>query len=181
VLGVDDGPFEKGQPGPVPLVAVSMEGRDLVEAVAFSEFPVDGGGATAFLADWVASLRARDALHAVVLGGITLAGLGIVDVTELSERLGLAVLAVTRRDSGASELEAALRAAGLEDRIALVTRSPRAEKLGHGLYAALAGIAPAPAGDLLRAVTRKGHMPEPLRLAHLIARARVRGESRGRV
>jgi endonuclease V-like protein UPF0215 family len=35
-------------------------------------------------------------LQAVILGGITIAGLGIIDVTTLDERLGLAVVVVTR-------------------------------------------------------------------------------------
>ena len=33
-------------------------------------------------------MRWEAALHAVVLGGITLAGLGLVDLEELAERLG---------------------------------------------------------------------------------------------
>jgi hypothetical protein len=41
VLGIDDGPFDKRQARLVPLVAVLMEGNDLVEGVALGEFPVD--------------------------------------------------------------------------------------------------------------------------------------------
>ena len=46
VLGIDDGPFEKGQTGRVPLVAALCEGASLLEAVARAEFPVDGEDAT---------------------------------------------------------------------------------------------------------------------------------------
>ena len=98
VLGIDDGPFEKFASRPVPVVGVMMEGPDLVEAVVRTEFPVDGDGATRFLADWVSSLRCRPALQGIFLGGITIAGLGLVDVVELSERLALPVLVVNRRD-----------------------------------------------------------------------------------
>ena len=58
LLGVDDGPFEKRQAAPVPLVAVMMEGADLVEGLAVSAFPVDGGDATGCLASWLSALRA---------------------------------------------------------------------------------------------------------------------------
>src|SRR5512133_2192867 len=97
-----------------------MEGRDLIESVALGEFPVDGDGATEYLANWIAGLRARPMLQAVVLGGITIAGLGIIDISTLAERLGLAVLVVTRHNPARSELDSALRAAGLIDRLSLL-------------------------------------------------------------
>lgn len=181
VLGIDDGPFEKHQPQPVPIVGVTMEGADLVESVALSAFPVDGAGATEFLARWVLGMRARAGLHAVVLGGITLAGLGIVEVAALAARVGKPVLAVSRRSTNRSELARALRAAGLEDRLPLVREAPRAFRVHDGLWVSAAGVEREAAARILRATLRKAQLPEPLRLAHLIARALVLGESRGRV
>jgi endonuclease V-like protein UPF0215 family len=178
---VDDGPFHKRQAAPVPVVGVVMEGADLVESVALSSFPVDGAGATEFLARWIAGLRGRAGLHAVVLGGITLAGLGIVELPALAERLALPVLAVARRSTNRSELARALRAAGLPERLPLVRESPRAFRVHDGLWVSAAGIERDDAGRLLRATLRKAALPEPLRLAHLVARAVALGESRGRV
>jgi endonuclease V-like protein UPF0215 family len=180
LLGVDDGPFEKRQAEPVPLVAVMMEGADLVEGVAVRRFPVDGEGATEFLADWLRGLRAHASAQGVVLGGITLAGLAVVDVEELSRRLERPVLVVTRRAPEDAQLVAALRAAGLAERVPLVERSPRAVRLEDGLYLAFAGADRAAASALARATLGKGNLPEPLRVAHLVARAIVTGESRGR-
>lgn len=180
LLGIDDGPFRKHVTASVPLVAVATEGADLVEAVAVTEFPVDGDGVTDFLADWVAALRIRPALQALVLGGITIAGLAVVDAGRLAERLGLPILIVNRRDPTNHRLEAALRAAGLEERIALVERTPPAYPVGERLFLAAAGAGPERAAALVRATRGKSALPEPLRLAHLIARALVEGESRGR-
>ncbi|MEE8580144.1 MAG: DUF99 family protein, partial [Myxococcota bacterium] len=84
-LGIDDGPFEKFQSRVASIVGVMMEGADLVEAVAHTEFPIDGDRATDFLLEWVQSLRCRPALQGVFLGGITIAGLGVVDIVALSE------------------------------------------------------------------------------------------------
>ena len=50
ILGIDDAPFVKGQDGDVPVVGVMMEGATLVEGVALGAFPVDGAGATDYLA-----------------------------------------------------------------------------------------------------------------------------------
>jgi endonuclease V-like protein UPF0215 family len=181
VLGIDDAPFAKRQREPVPIVAVMMEGCDLVEAVAFASFPVDGDDATAFLAGWVGGLRLRPSLRAVVLGGITIAGLGVVDVAELAERLRAPVLVATRRRPADADLVRALRAAGLAERIPLVLRAPRAARVAEGFYLAHAGISRPAAEAIARRTLRKARLPEPLRLAHLIGSALVTGASRGRV
>jgi hypothetical protein len=90
------------------------------------------------------------------------------------------VLVVTRREPADAELAAALRAAGLEDRIELVLRAPRAFRVETGLYLACAGIDRTGAERLARQTLGKAQLPEPLRVAHLIGAALVAGQSRGR-
>ena len=180
-LGVDDAPFDKRQSGSVPIVAVAMEGNDVIESVALGQFPVDGDGATDYLASWIATLRARPMVQAVILGGITIAGLGIIDLMALAERLGIAVLAVTRHNPARSELADALRAARLTDRLSLLERIPQAYGVGDGLFLAHAGATRVEAERLLAATLGKARLPEPLRVAHLIGQAFVLRESRGRV
>jgi uncharacterized protein len=181
LLGVDDAPFDKRQAAPVPVVGVVMEGPDRVESVALSQFPVDGEDATGYLAEWIGGLRARATLQGVILGGITMAGLALVDVTALAERLELPVLVVTRRNPVGSDLADALRSAGLEHRLALLERVPRAFGVGEGLFLAHAGTSRTEAERLVRSCLAKSRLPEPLRVAHLIGQAIVLRESRGRV
>ncbi len=181
MLGIDDAPFRKGQAEDVPIVGVMMEGATLVEGVALGAFPVDGADATGYLAAWIGGQRWYAALQAVVLGGITIAGLGLVDLEALARRLARPVLAVTRRDTATSDLERALRAAGLSDRLAVLERAPPARRLADGLYVACAGAGPEEAERIVRATLHKALLPEPLRLAHLIGAALVRGASHGRV
>lgn len=179
-LGIDDGPFEKSADASVPIVAVMMEGAHLVEAVARTEFPVDGDRATEFLAEWVASLRCRPALRGIFLGGITIAGLGVVDAEELSGRLDVPVLVVNRRNPAAHRVGDALRAAGLAERQPLLERCPQAFSIDDHVFVAAAGIGREQAARLVRTTRLKSDLPEPLRLAHLIAAAVATGESRGR-
>ncbi|UCE86780.1 MAG: DUF99 family protein [Deltaproteobacteria bacterium] len=181
VVGIDDGPFEKRQREPVPIVGVMMEGPDLVEAVAITRFPVDGAGATEFLVDWIRGLRLHPTLQGIVLGGVTIAGLGVVDIEALSRSLQVPALVVTRRDPANHRLREAFEAAGLAERLAVVERTARAFEAKPGVYLAHAGIERDAALRLLRGMLRKSKLPEPLRVAHLIAAALVSGESRGRV
>jgi len=180
VLGVDDGPFDKGVGRSVPLVGVTMEGPDLVEAVSITQFPVDGEDVTDFLADWIEPLRVKPALQGIFFAGITIAGLSVIDVHALSTRLGVPVAIVNRREPSNLRLTKALESAGLASRRAILERAPPAQSLNGRIYVATAGGDPAAAASLVRATLGKSDLPEPLRLAHLIARAIVTGESRGR-
>ncbi len=116
-----------------------------------------------------------------MLGGITLAGLGIVDIRKLAALLKRPVLVVTRRDTQQSPLADDLRAAKLAERIAIVECTPQAVQVEDGLFLASAGAMLHQAVQLLCATLKKARVPEPLRLAHLIGSALVRGESYGRV
>jgi endonuclease V-like protein UPF0215 family len=162
-----------------PYTPQAMEGPDLVEAVALTHFPVDGNDATAFLGDWIESLRIRPALHALFFGGITLAGLAVLEPEALSLRLGLPVLVLNRRPPRDDALREALLAAGLAPRIALLERAPVAIRFDD-LHVGICGLGREEAFDLLARTRRKGSLPEALRVAHLIARALETGESRGR-
>jgi endonuclease V-like protein UPF0215 family len=181
VLGIDDGPFRKDQREPVPVVGAMMEGADLVESIAIGSFEVDGDDATGFLARWIAGLRSHRSTQAIMLGGITIAGLGIIDLEELAARLSRPVVVVNRKNPKDSRLHEALLAAGFHDRIAILESTPAATRLHDGLFAAWAGADSELAEQLVRATLRKAGLPEPLRVAHIIARALVTGESRGRV
>jgi hypothetical protein len=181
LLGIDDAPFRKGQQEPVPIVAVVMEGALLVEGIAIGSFPVDGDGATDYLARWVGGMRWHPALQAVLLGGATIAGLGIVDIAELSERLGLPVLSMTRQGTEKSDLANALRAAGLADRIAILERIPPSRAVRSGIHIACAGASDEEAEEILRASLHVSKVPEPIRIAHLVGAALVAGASKGRV
>jgi len=180
VLGIDDGPFEKGVSSTTPIVGVMTEGARLVEAVAVTTFPVDGNDVTSFLAEWIQNLRFGPALQAVIFGGVTIAGLGVVDIVDLAERLGIPAMVVNRRDRTNHRLRHAFEAAGLSARLQIVEGMPPIFQVTEGLFAASAGIDQEAATRLIKSTLAKSELPEPLRIAHLIARALVRGESRGR-
>jgi len=92
----------------------------------------------------------------------------------------LPVLAVGRRDPRDHRLADALAAAALGERLAIVRRTPPARPVAGGGFVACAGASATRAAALVAAARRKSQLPEALRIAHLIAAAVVRGESRGR-
>src|SRR5258706_3135872 len=140
VLGIDDGPFEKYRPeARAPIVGVMMEGHDLVEAIAVTDFPVDGAGITAFLAEWIRARRFAPALHGVLFSGITLAGLAVLDPVSLARELGAPVVVVNRKSRSDAPLRGALAKAGLAERAALLDSAPASLALPGGIHAGIAG------------------------------------------
>ena len=117
----------------------------------------------------------------MILGGITIGGLGVIDMPALADALGVPVLVVTRHLPDNRELAAALRAAGLAHRQPILDGTPKSYRLREGLFLAHAGGHQRDAEHLVEAALGKANLPEPLRVAHLIGRALVMGESRGRV
>ena len=74
----------------------------------------------------------------------------------------------------------ALRAAGLTERIPVVEKCPAAWRVADGLYVTAVGANRDETERILASTRNKSQLPEPLRLAHLIGSAIVRGQSRGR-
>ncbi len=179
VLSIDDGPFDKYRDREALLVGVVTAGGDLVEGVLTTRVPVDGDRITERMAEWTARSRFRPVLRAVLINGLTTAGLSVVDLTELSRLLDLPAISVQRRPPRSAEVLRALEAAGLPERGALLERAGPSHLAGEVSFFC-AGVDPAAARAIIEAESGRSNLPEGLRLAHIIAQGLVLGESRGR-
>jgi endonuclease V-like protein UPF0215 family len=143
----------------------------------------------------------------VLLQGIAVGGFNVVDVHGLSQALGVPVLVVTRRPPDMAAVERALfgdaprtrpRVRGAARKWRLIQRAGAVEPLGASrrsvrrtaitglrmavprLFVQRAGLTLEEARRIVAATTLHGNVPEPLRLAHLIAGGIASGRSRGR-
>lgn len=183
MLGVDDGPFTWEQ-AHADVVGVLMRAGTYVEAVMRTRVAVDGDDATMALVNMVAKSRYADAVQVLMLDGVSFGGFNVVDLDAVRDALGVPVLTVTRDPPDKPAIEAALRKhfPDAERRLALLQRHPleRVETAHSPVWVKRVGLGEQDARDLVRATTVRGAIPEPLRLAHLIAAAIHFGESRGR-
>jgi uncharacterized protein len=106
----------------------------------------------------------------------------VIDLEALSSALALPVVVVARRrpDLGAIERALRMRVPGGLRKWRLIERAGAMEPAGP-VWMQRAGIAAAAARQLLARLAVCGHVPEPLRVAHLFAGALATGTSRGRV
>ncbi|TNE85605.1 MAG: DUF99 family protein [Deltaproteobacteria bacterium] len=171
VLGVDDGP---GQSDHADLCGVICQGTRL-EGLVWGRVTRDGDDATRALLSAVDG-KFRRQLHAVLTDGLTFCGLNVVDLPAVHAALGVPCVAVLRRRPDREAFDRALRAAGLESRVPLVDAAGPVHELGGHVFQVV-GASRETTARLLDALTDRGRVPEPLRLAHLIAGGVARGTS----
>ena len=180
VVGIDDAPFDPSHRGDV-LVVGAVCARTRLDGVISTRVRRDGANATRRIAEMIKPTKFGAHVRAVLLQGIAVAGFNVVDVHELAERLGVPVIAVVRRPPDLESVERALlsRVRGGARKWRIIERAGALERAGP-LYIQRAGIGSLDAARLLAATTLHGNMPEPLRLAHIIAGGVTTGVSRGR-
>ena len=178
-LAIDDAPFDKHRDHEAWVVGVVTAGGGLVEGVMTTRVPVDGGDVTERLAQWILASRFRPSLRAVLFEGITIAGLSVIDIAELSSRLALPVISVDRRRPEPGKLETTLAMLDMAERISAI-RGAGALRPFRQVFYASAGASQEASEAILEQNAGRSYVPEGLRLAHLIGQAIARGESRGR-
>lgn len=180
VVGFDDGPFARDRQGARVRVVGAVCARTRLDGVISGHVRKDGRDATARLAALIQSSPFDRHIRAVLLDGVTLGGFNVVDIHALSAAIDRPVLAIARRLPRFELIRAALAKLPASDRRwAVIERAGRPEPLA-GLYVQRAGLTLEEAGQLLDATTLHGKLPEPIRLAHLIAGGVVTGTSHGR-
>jgi endonuclease V-like protein UPF0215 family len=181
VIGFDDGPFDKFRPGGADVLLVgAVFARTRLDGVVSGRVRRDGRNATARMAELLRGSQFDRHVRAVLLGGIAVAGFNVVDLHALCAALGRPVVVVARRPPRFPAIRRALEhVRGGEKKWALIEAAGPMEPV-RGIYVQRAGITLADTAALLEATTLHGKLPEPLRVAHLIAGGVVSGASRGR-
>lgn len=206
VIGFDDGPFPRQHRGDVLLVGVVCSGTR-VDGIVSGRVRRDGANATRAIVDLVRGSQFGEHVQAVLLQGIAVGGFNVVDVQALHEALRLPVLVVTRRKPDLAAVQRALfadvphqrpRVRGATRKWALIERAGAMELLGPSnraerraarsglraegpkLWVQRVGLSMEQARRLVERTTLHGNIPEPLRVAHLVAGGITTGTSRGR-
>ena len=180
VVGFDDAPFDRSFRGDIAVIGTVFNGPRL-EGVLRGKVRRDGANATANLAAMITGCRFTDSLQAVLLQGVTLGGFNVVDLPALSARVGLPVVAVSRKKPDLARIRRALLESvpGGARKWRLIERLEPARRHG-GVYLQPVNLDWRAATALVDRFAINSHLPEPLRTAHLIAGALVDGESRHR-
>ena len=175
VLGVDDGVFIPHNKGYADVVGVVFRGGYWLDGAMRTEVEVDGLDATEKIASMIVASPHYQQLRVIMLNGITFAGFNIVDIKELYNKTKLPVIAVTRDKPDMEEIKKALENLPEKERRwqailsagELLTVQTREGE--EPVYMQIAGITRSDAEKIVKMTSTRSNIPEPLRVAHIVA------------
>jgi len=175
VLGVDDGVFVPQKRGKALIVGVVYRGGLWLDGVMHTEIEVDGLDATEKIASMIKSSPHYAQLRVIMLNGLTFAGFNIVDIKRLYGETRLPVIVVSREKPNLNEIKKALeKLPHKEKRWKMIENAGKllevnVRNTGSSIYVQLAGLNEKDARKIVRITSTRSNIPEPLRVAHLIA------------
>ena len=176
VIGFDDVPWRHRRKSAVGLVGVVCAGTRF-EGMVYGRVRRDGWRATETIVKLLARGKFLPQLHLVLLDGIAFGGFNVVDLPRLARELGKPCVAVMRKLPDLPAMQrAAQKLAAPEKRLAVLRRAGPIHVSGPFVYQVY-GAEPRETAEALRRLTDTGHVPEALRLAHLVGGALAYGES----
>ena len=173
VLGVAES-FRPDQRWSV-LAGVVMRGDLVVDGLALGRASVGGDDATASIASLYRRLGRND-VNVLMLSGCILSFYNIVDVDGLARRTKLPVVCLTFREtSGIEEAIVKHFPQGAAGKLEAYRRLGQRQKVrlssGHSVFVRTSGLSDREAGSVVDLLTLQGSVPEPVRVARLLARA----------
>ncbi len=176
-IGIDDGPFDRSRRGDVLVAGVIYRGGSDFDGLLTTKVRKDGWNATDRITAMLEQSKFLPQLHYIILDGIAFGGFNIIDIERLHKQTGLKVLVAIRKKP---DLRAVRRALSLltrsEQRWSLLKKAGDIHALCN-LHCQLKGMDVTEAEQLLKLTCTRSHIPEPLRVAHLIAGGIVTGQS----
>jgi endonuclease V-like protein UPF0215 family len=183
ILAWDDGPFEFKSKGKDILVGVIFRGGQFLDGMLKTEVDIDGTDATEKIIEKILKTKHKD-IRVIMLDGITVAGFNTVDIKEIYKKTKLPVIVVNRKKPDFEKFISSLkrmpepnrRLKAVENAGPVYWVSIRNKRICFQCY----GISKDNASKIIKETSTMSLIPEPLRVAHLIATGFVLGESVGR-
>ena len=160
-----------------------MRGGGWLEGVLSTYIRKDGLDATSKLVDMVKGSKHYGQIRVAMLSGVTMGGFNVVDMEELYRYTGIPVISVIRRPPDMDSIRRALE--NLSEpgqRLEAMLRAGDAIELssrrGKPVYVQYKGLDADSVLSIVRSSSLHSRLPEPLRVAHLIATGIILGDSR---
>jgi len=156
------------------LAGVVMRGDLVIDGFVLGTATVAGDDATRSVVKMFKALHRND-VNLMILSGCIISMYNIIDVDTLSTETGLPVICLTYKESRG--IERAIKRHFPDHRKKLVAyrslggRRPVKLRSGYRVYVRASGMTDREAEEALNAFTLQGSIPEPVRLAKLLARA----------
>ena len=179
IIGIDDGPFDKFKDKQVLVVGTIFRGGNYMDGLVSTKARVDGKNSTKKIIEMINKSKFKPQLRCIMLDGVAVGGFNIIDLKKLNKKTNIPVIAVIRNFPNFKKIFSALKKIRKEEKIKLMEQLPKPVKAGK-IYIQPVGLSVEEAKEFLKISCTHSFIPEPIRMAHLIAAGIVKGESKGR-
>ena len=179
IIGVDDGPFNKFKDKEVLIVGTLFRGGNFIDGVMSTKAKVDGTDSTDKIAKMINKSKFKPQIRAIFLNGVAVGGFNVIDVKKLNKKTKVPVIVVIRSFPDFKKIFKVLDRLKMKKQKKIIEDLPNPTKVGK-IYIQHIGISLSDAKEMLKLTCTHSFIPEPIRVAHLIAAGVVKGESRGR-
>jgi hypothetical protein len=178
IIGFDDGPFDKFKDKEAIIVGTVYRGGNYLDGLISTKVDIDGFDATLKIIQLVKNSKWIGQVRAIMLDGIAVAGFNIINATRLSKETDIPVIVVMRQYPDYEGMFRAMKKLGMQEKIRLIEELGKPEKVDD-IYIQRVNITSREAMQILKITCTHSHIPEPIRIAHIIASGIVKGESHG--
>ena len=179
VLGVDDSPFDKEKYSDVLVVGTYFRGGKMLDGTLSTKVRKDGTNSTRKLVEMINKCKWKSTLRAILLDGIALAGFNVIDIKKLYEKIRIPVIVIMRQYPNKDKIFKALKKIKQEKKVEIIEKAGKIYKLNN-IHFQFVGASLEEVEEIINITTTYADIPEPLRIAHIIASGIVNGESNGR-
>lgn len=182
ILGIDDAPFPTHTKDKVMLIGTIFRGGTWLDGVLRTHITGDGKDSTDRIIEMVNKTRHKGQIGVIMLDGITFGGFNIVNIRKIFQNTGIPLIVIMRRFPNFEKIKKALlRFEDHKKRWERVLNAGRVYRIENKepIYIQICGIDLEDAKEIVTLSTTRSAIPEPIRVAHLIAAGVQTGESRG--
>jgi endonuclease V-like protein UPF0215 family len=177
IIAFDDCAFTFDQKS-VLVIGVVFRGAEYLDGLVSFSVKKDGNDVTDEIIKAVKSSRHHDQISYIMMKGISFAGLNIADIKKISESMKIPVIVVQRKAPDINEFKKALKKFNDSSRTSAVDSAGPFYSHKNAWFQC-AGCDISEAHDILDLTCMRANIPEPLRVAHIIASG-ISGDSHGR-
>jgi endonuclease V-like protein UPF0215 family len=180
ILAIDDSPliYEK-----VTIIGAFFRGGEQLDGILRNEIKRDGMDSTDVFIQMINGSKYHTQIRVILLDGVTYAGFNPVDITNLFKETGVPVINFMRSSPDLEKIRQALtNLPEAEKRWEIIQRAGKIYKIkqDNPVFIQFCGLDKESAVKIITMTSIHSNIPEPLRVAHLIATGVVLGESTGK-
>jgi uncharacterized protein len=180
ILAIDDSPLIRDK---VMIIGAFFRGGEQLDGILRTEIEKDGMDATDVLIRTINGSKFHTQIRVILLDGVTYAGFNPVDITGLFKETGIPVISFMRSCPDLEKIKLALsNLPDAEKRWKIIQRAGKIYEIkqDNPVFIQLCGLDKESAVKIIQMTSTHSNIPEPLRVAHLIATGVVLGESTGK-